>query len=106
MLTLALAIGSGLSLLLAVAAMLWPDRELAMVAAEEDHDPPPLLTKFRGWEAVRRNVFPRSWDTPCSCNARVLVWAKDGRRHDAWVASCRRCGLPRLDMRAGETVEL
>lgn len=94
------ALGSGM---LAV-RLWWPERGGSMPESESPE--PLLLTKFRGWEALRMNVFPRSWDSACSsCNGRALVWTKDDRRHDAWIGTCRRCGIARVDVVAGVALE-
>jgi hypothetical protein len=93
------ALGSGA---VAVRLML-PERTLETASEPE---PEPLMSRFRLHEALALNVFPRQADSPCSsCNARVLVWAKDERRHDAWVGSCRRCGIARVDVVAGVPLE-
>lgn len=83
------------------------DARLAIATPVEEEVPasPTPLLGGRGLAALRHNVFPRSHDRPCSCNARALVWTKDPRRHDAWIGVCRRCGLTRLDVVAGETIE-
>ena len=95
------SIGSGV----AAASLALPERRKA--APEPEERPEPLLTKFRcGREALAMNVFPRAHDAPCaSCRSLALVWARDHRRSDAWVASCAFCGIHRLDVVAGVTLE-
>lgn len=86
-----------------VAVKMFMPEKLPEVEAE--YSEPEALVAGRGLAALRTNVFPRQHDTACSCNARALVWHKDPKRHDAWTGVCRRCGLVRLDVVAGEMLE-
>ena len=108
MLTLLVVVAGifGLAALLAFISPLWEENDDGAVDhAEESPEPTPLV-KGRGLGQLALNVFPAQHDRPCSCNARALVWVKDSHRHDAWTGYCRRCGLARLDVMAGMTVEL
>lgn len=85
--------------------LLWPQRQTSMSDDAPRDEELSALPVVHGLAALHLNVLPRQHDRTCSCNGRALVWSRDSSRQDAWIGSCRRCGIPRLDVVAGITLE-
>lgn len=64
-----------------------------------------MMSRF-AQRAIPRVSKPRTHEHPCAaCNAVALAWHQDSRR-GAWIGTCRRCGLARLDVVGEQRLEV